>query len=118
MVLKYSGAGDLPIFYRNASDGSVSKIKSDGMLLGFAKESEFEDSVIELNLHDSFVVTTDGLIESRNGEEQQYGTKNLIALLSGIKGDEDLLAAVQKDFKEYTNDRFEDDVSVIVISTE
>ena len=118
MLLKYSGAGDLPLFYKNASDGSLSKIKSDGMLLGFAEESEFEDSVIELNLHDSFVVTTDGLIESRNAEEEQYGTKHLTELLSGIKNDEDLLAAVQKDFKEYTNDTFEDDVSVIVISVE
>ena len=66
MLLKYSGAGDLPLFYKNASDGSLSKIKSDGMLLGFAEDNKFEDLIIELNLNDSFVVTTDGLIESWN----------------------------------------------------
>ena len=118
MVLKYSGAGDLPLFYRNASDGSISKIKSEGMLLGFAEDSEFEDEIIELNQYDAFVVTTDGLIESRNKEEEQYGTANLTNLLAGIKNDEDLLASIQKDFSDFTNENYEDDVSVIVISAE
>jgi sigma-B regulation protein RsbU (phosphoserine phosphatase) len=118
MVLKYSGAGDLPLFYKNASNGSVSKIKSNGMLLGFAEDSIFEDSVIELNLLDSFIVTTDGLIESRNSEKEQYGTKHLIELLSSTKNDEDLLTTVQKNFNDYTNEKYEDDVSVIVGSVE
>ncbi len=118
MVLKYSGAGDLPLFYKNATDGSVSKVKSEGILLGFAEDSIFEDSVIELNLHDSFVITTDGLIESRNAEQQQYGTKSLTELLSGTKNDEDLLTAVQKDLNKFTNKKYDDDVSAIVVSVE
>ncbi len=118
MVLKYSGAGDLPLFYKNASDGSVSKIKSEGMLLGFAEDSIFEDSVIELNLHDSIVITTDGLIESRNAEQQQYGTKSLTELLSGTKNDKDLLTAVQKDLNKFTDEKYDDDVSVIVVNVQ
>jgi len=117
MVVRYSGAGDLPLFYKNAFNGSVSKIKSDGMLLGFAENSEFEDSIIELNLHDSFVVTTDGLIESRNANDEQYGTKNLTELLSETKSDEDILTKIQKDFNEFNNELYEDDVSVIVLKT-
>jgi sigma-B regulation protein RsbU (phosphoserine phosphatase) len=116
MVLKYSGAGDLPLFYKNASNGSVSKIKSEGMLLGFAENSEFEDSVIELNSNDSFVVTTDGLIESRNVEQQQYGYKNLTELLSNIKDDEDQLTAIEKELNKFTGIKYDDDVSVISIS--
>ncbi|MBT8386679.1 MAG: response regulator [Ignavibacteria bacterium] len=118
MVLKYSGAGDLPLFYKNASDGSVSKIKSDGMLLGFAEDSIFEDSVIELNLHDSIVITTDGLIESSNAHQQQYGTKRLTELLTNIKEDDDLLTAVQKDLNKFTDEKYDDDVSVIVVNVE
>ncbi|RKY98132.1 MAG: response regulator [Ignavibacteriae bacterium] len=118
MVLKYSGAGDLPLFYKNAYDGSVSKIKSDGMLLGFAEDNKFEDLIIELNLNDSFVVTTDGLIESWNAEEKQYGTKRLIELLSSTKVNEDLLTAIQKDFNAYTNEQYEDDLSVIILKAE
>ncbi|MBT8382607.1 MAG: response regulator [Ignavibacteria bacterium] len=118
MVLKYSGAGDLPLFYKNASDGSISKIKSGGMLLGFAENNTFEDSVIELNLHDSIVITTDGLIESRNTMQQQYGTKSLTDLLSVTKNDEDLLAAVQKDLNKFTDEKYDDDVSVIVVNVQ
>jgi len=118
MVLKYSGAGDLPLFYKNASDNSVSKIKSDGMLLGFAEDSKFEDSVIELNLHDSIVVTTDGLIESKNENDEQYGIKNFSELLSRTKIEGDILIAVQKDFDEFTNEKYEDDVSLIVLRAE
>ena len=118
MVLKYSGAGDLPLFYKNASDNSVSKILSGGTLLGFSEDSKFEDSVIELNLHDSFVITTDGLIESGNSKEEQYGTKHLIELLSHTKNDEDLLTTVQKDFNVFTNEQYVDDVSVIVVRVE
>lgn len=118
MVLKYSGAGDLPLFYKNASDNSVSKIKSDGMLIGFAEDSKFEDSVIKLNLHDSIVVTTDGLIESKNENDEQYGIKNLSELLSRTKIEGDILIAVQKDFDEFTNEKYEDDVSLIVLRAE
>lgn len=117
MVLKYSGAGDLPIFYKNSSDGSALKIKSDGMLLGFAEDSKYKDSTIELNLNDSIVVTTDGLIESSNEKDEQYGTENLSELLANANIDDDLLELIKKDFNKHTNENYGDDVSIIVIKT-
>ncbi len=115
MILKYSGAGDLPLLYKN--NGSVSNIKSDGMLLGFAEKSQFEDCTIELGTNDTIIVTTDGLIETRNEQDEQYGTKNLRKLLSNGNNTEDILEIIKKDFNLFTKEKYEDDVTVIAIKT-
>ena len=51
-------------------------------------------------------------------EQQQYGTKSLTELLSVTKNDEDLLTAIQKDLNKFTGEKYDDDVSVIVVSVE
>ena len=47
MELKYSGAGDIPIIYKN-SNGELLRVKSKGLLLGFSKIGDYEDNVIQM----------------------------------------------------------------------
>ena len=111
----YSGAGDLPILYKDSSNGKVSKIQSDGTLLGFSELSKFIDYTIKLKSNDVILLSTDGMLESRNNLKEQFGSTKIVNLLNSSSNDEDPLKLIKKEFSEFTGNRFEDDVSLISI---
>jgi phosphoserine phosphatase RsbU/P len=114
-TLKYTGAGDLPIIYRNNSTGEVRKLKSGGLLLGFAESGNFEDVSLKLNSGDMIFMVTDGIIESRNSEGEQFGANRLQEVIQKAGSKKDLMDFVKSEFKDFTKEKFEDDISLIVI---
>lgn len=113
-TISYSGAGDLPIFVKKGDD--VSMVKSDGLLLGFNEDGDYKDVNIELNEGDAIYLISDGIIESRNpSTEEQFGKDRLIDIVKQTQPDENPLDKIKKEFTEYTDDKFEDDVSLICI---
>lgn len=114
-TIKYSGAGDLPIFYRKASDGNCEMIKSTGMLLGFSANGMFEDYELKLDDGDILLMITDGIIESRNSAGLPLGTDNLISLLKEIPGNVEPLDYIKEKVNQFTGNKYEDDMSVIAI---
>ncbi len=114
-IAKYTGAGDLPIIYKNNSDGTVQKIKSNGLLLGFAEQGNYEDISIKLNSGDFLICVTDGIIESRNSAGEQFGSYRLMEILNKINSEDDPMEIIKKEFENFTENKFEDDISLIVI---
>lgn len=114
-VVKYSGAGDLPIMYKSFEKNTVEVISSEGMLLGFAKDGHFDDSVIQMKENDFIVLITDGIIESRNEEGIALGSDNLAKILKHIAPDTEPMEFLQSQINTFTNNRYEDDVSLITI---
>ncbi|MHB8854757.1 MAG: response regulator [Ignavibacteriaceae bacterium] len=114
--LKYSGAGDLPLIYKNNTTGEVQKLQSNGLLLGFAEQGNYHDVALTFGKNDSIFMVTDGIIESRNSSGEQFGTVQLFETLKNISPEMDALAEIKKRFKLFTDDKFEDDVSLISIS--
>jgi phosphoserine phosphatase RsbU/P len=115
-IAYYSGAGDLPILYKEGISGKVSKIQSDGTLLGFSERTQFYDYTINLNSTDLIILTTDGVTESRNSSKEQFGTSRIINVLSNSSNHHKPLDIIKKDFSTFTGGIFEDDVSIISIS--
>ncbi|HEY7751494.1 MAG TPA: PP2C family protein-serine/threonine phosphatase, partial [Ignavibacteriaceae bacterium] len=111
----YSGAGDLPILYKDAANNKVLKIQSDGALLGFSEQSKFFDYTIKLNSNDQIILCTDGVIESRNNSKEQFGTSKLIHLLNGNSSKPVPMEFIKQELSKFTADRFEDDVSLISV---
>lgn len=113
-TLYYSGAGDLPLIYKNINKNSVDPVDSGGILLGFNEDTEYEDIELDLNSNDVILIITDGILESRNAEGEQYGMERLKQKLTEVdptkKG---YFGELKKDFEEFTNSKFEDDVSLI-----
>lgn len=116
MELKYSGAGDIPIIYKN-SDGEILRIKSKGLLLGFSKNGDYEDSIIKLKSGEQVYLTTDGLIDSRAKSLESFGEHRLYELIKNIQPDQDPLSIIKTKFEEFTNSEYDDDVSLILIRT-
>lgn len=113
-TLKYSGAGDIPIIY-NPINGEVVRIKSRGLLLGFAKRGEYEDSIIKLSPKDRIYLTTDGIIDSRSKNKDSFGEKRLFDLIENLTESPNSLEIIKEKFDQFTDSEYDDDVSLIMI---
>jgi sigma-B regulation protein RsbU (phosphoserine phosphatase) len=78
--LSYTNAGHLaPILIRN---GQAIRLESNGTVVGIFPEYPFEQATIDLQSGDLLAIFTDGITESEDAREEQYGDDRLIALLT------------------------------------
>ncbi len=115
--VKYSGAGDLPIIHRKAGNSEVVKISSTGMLLGFTEEGNYEDESFNLEEGDFIMMVTDGIMESRNKDGEQFGAQALETILKELSLKENPFETVKSEFVKFTGNKFEDDISLIFIQS-
>lgn len=114
-TIKYAGAGDLPIVLRKADTNQAELIQSNGMLLGFSPDGLFEDISLISNKGDMILLFTDGIIESRNVSGESLGTNNLLKLVESVEAGNDFLQNFKEKILNFTNQKFEDDLSLIII---
>jgi len=115
LTASYTGAGDLPLLYKNSSENTVESIQSKGMLLGFSEDGEYKDTLIHLNKNDSLLLTTDGIIETRNENDEQFGSKRLVERIQSLANGQDELEVIKEDITEFSGGNFGDDISLISI---
>lgn len=115
LTLKYSGAGDLPLIYKENSTNKVTKLAAKGLLLGFAEDGNFQDVSVDLKKGDSIFMVTDGIMESRNHHGEQFGIQKFQQILSEANSHENDLCKIREEFELFTGGQFEDDVSMINI---
>ena len=115
LIASYTGAGDLPLVYKDSSENIVKNIQSKGMLLGFSEDGEYEDTIIHLNKSDTLLLITDGLIESRNANNEQFGSRRLLDKIKSLQNGQDELEVIKKDITEFSGGIFDDDISLISI---
>ena len=116
VILDNTGEGDLPLVYKNSFKNTVKNIQSKGMLLGFAKDGEYEDTLIPLNKSDSLLLSTDGIIETRNANDEQFGSNRLLDRIQSLADDQNELEVIKEDITEFSGGKFEDDISLISIT--
>ena len=113
-LIKYCGAGDNPLLYIN-QNGNLMKVKSDGLLLGFSEDSVYNDISLSIRKDEKIIMFTDGLIESRNKEGEQFGTSELKKSIFRNFREFNIIDRLKNDFISFTSNQFEDDVSLIVV---
>lgn len=118
MVLKYSGAGDIPLMLKDSQTGNIERICSQGSLLGFTEDGKFEDILVNLKNGDSVFMVTDGIMESRNKEGEAFGAQKFNQILSETNSHEDDFNKIKLDFESFTAGQFEDDISMINIKVQ
>lgn len=113
-IAKYSGAGDLPLIFKSKS---VHEYKSNGLLLGFDKESEYEDFEIKLNKGDQLFITTDGIVDSRNEEGEAFGMERLKSTIANLSFEDNSVEKIKESYIQFAGNRADDDISIIGIKT-
>jgi len=117
MVLKYSGAGDLPIIYKKLNDSNSSKIHSEGMLLGFSEDSNYQDFEVKMNPGDCAILISDGIIETTNEKGEQFGSARLVNIVDNFNGNDSVLTRIESTVSEFSQGKFEDDISLVSIQS-
>ena len=113
MTLKYSGAGDLPLIYKESYTGKIEQVRTEGLLLGFSEDGKFKDASISLKKGDSIFMVTDGIMESRNSAGEAFGSQKFSQILNGTNSHDDDFARIKREFENFTGGQFEDDISMI-----
>jgi len=109
-VIKYSGAGDLPLMQKTR-DSNILLHKSEGINLGIREEGHYNTIEISAQKEDEFFVYTDGIIETVKDDNTMVGLEgleNLVKTNKNIKTVVDSVAAV-------SNNEFDDDLTLVSI---
>ena len=75
--LKYSNGGHFLPFIRRA-DGEVEYLAAGGPILGAVADAKFDGARLEFSPADMLVGYSDGLIECRNGNDEEFGLERVI----------------------------------------
>jgi sigma-B regulation protein RsbU (phosphoserine phosphatase) len=76
-----NAGGPHPLLIR---DGAVETIRVDGVPLGLLPNTEYDEIVLELQPGDVVVLASDGIHESENSAEEEFGIERLSAILGGV----------------------------------
>ena len=88
-----------------SGDGSIRFLESSGLCLGMLPEMGYEERKEVLKPGDIFILFTDGITESRNKDNEEYGDKRLadVCLKNAAASASDLRDAVYRDLDVFTD---------------
>jgi phosphoserine phosphatase RsbU/P len=76
-----NAGGTLPLLVHN---GEVTEVNVGGMPLGLLPEAEYDEVTLSLSPGDMVIFASDGIHESMNKEQEEFGVDRLKALLSTV----------------------------------
>jgi phosphoserine phosphatase RsbU/P len=117
MALDYCCAGHSPPMLQR-SDGRVEMLSEGGPVLGVFARASYVGGSVELRPGDCLVLSTDGITEAMNADDEEFGDERLMQLLGqgAGRGAEDCRARVMTAVTQFSNGNFHDDATVMVMT--
>jgi sigma-B regulation protein RsbU (phosphoserine phosphatase) len=84
--LTYSNGGHLPPMLLS-NDGKVKRLDRGGSVVGLLDDLDYEEATVQMNVGDLLVAFTDGLTEPENGNGEEFGETQLLALMQAHRGE-------------------------------
>lgn len=114
-ALSYTNAGHLPpILVR---DGKASRLEVNGMVVGVMPEVSYDQIALQLQPGDLLAAFTDGITESENAQEEQFGEDRLAKLLieNAARPLEEIVEIVTRTVREWAYDlENQDDTTMLL----
>jgi serine phosphatase RsbU (regulator of sigma subunit)/catechol 2,3-dioxygenase-like lactoylglutathione lyase family enzyme len=113
--LRYANCGHLPALLLR-SDHSVERLEATATVLGIFKDWDCEIGESQLRPGDTLALYTDGITESYNSAEEQFGEERLIEALQRHCGScsQAALSAVVEEVQRFSPHEQHDDITLIV----
>lgn len=115
-------AGHCPTFYYDAEKDAIELLRDGTLGLGIVRNDSFSKfisnpEVIKYQTGDFMVLYTDGIIEARNEEGEEFGYERFEEIIMKHKkaGSKDLAAHIVQAARDFTHSDIEDDYTVLVI---
>lgn len=74
-----NAGGPYPLLVRG---GVAQEIRIEGVPLGLFPDTDYEETSIDLQPDDVILFASDGILESENGRDEEFGSERLLALLA------------------------------------
>jgi serine phosphatase RsbU (regulator of sigma subunit) len=113
--LRYSNCGHLPALVLRTG-GDVERLESTAPVLGLFPNLQCPTAERQLNAGDVLAIYTDGITESFNDRDEEFGEERLIDALRkhGDRNPEDVVAAIFDEVRRFSPREQRDDVTLIV----
>jgi predicted ester cyclase len=114
-LLRYANAGhDLPYLHH---DGEAKELRARGMPLGLMPGMSYEEKEDSLEVGDSALLYTDGLVEAHDPQREMFGFARLQALVSEHGEEESLEKALLEDLHSFVGEGWEqeDDITLVTL---
>jgi serine phosphatase RsbU (regulator of sigma subunit) len=113
--LRYANCGHLPALVLR-SDGSVEKLHATCPVLGLFREWECSIAERPIFSGDTLVLYTDGITESFNDAEEEFGEQRLIEALAKRREmcSSHLIASIVDEVRQFSSREQSDDITLIV----
>jgi len=98
----------------------ASRLSTGGGVLGVLPDWRYEEAQVELASGDHILMYTDGITETRNSNDEEFGEDRLIQLVVGSPCVDaaTLTARVIEAASDFSNGNFSDDLTVVAISVD
>jgi phosphoserine phosphatase RsbU/P len=77
-ILTYANAAHNPPLYWQAATDRISRLDTQGMLIGLDADSQYEEAQIQLQARDTIIYYTDGFTDAANKDGERFNEDNLI----------------------------------------
>ncbi len=115
----YSSAGHPGLLIINKQDASIEVIQPKGKILGFMPNVEYKIQSLDLKSGNRIIMYTDGFLECRNKQDEEYGEKRFYRQLkeSIPLKPEEVPRYIQENLALWNSENFEfeDDLTMIII---
>lgn len=116
--LTYSIAGHTPPIVIRPELKEVTRLRRGGIALGILEPIVIRDEYLELASGDSIFLYTDGVSETRDSKDTEYGSEHLLEILRSARNESarELIDLVLKDLEKFrAQESFEDDCTILVL---
>ena len=117
-ILRFVNAGHNPPLLLKAKTNSFEELKTDGFLIGAVSNFDYKVSSVKLDKGDLLVCYTDGITESFNPKDEQFGTERLKNTLEKNRtlNTKDLCEKIICDVKMFSDGREQaDDMTLLAL---
>jgi sigma-B regulation protein RsbU (phosphoserine phosphatase) len=118
--LMYVNAGHNPpmLFHNTGSEWQISRLETGGTVVGLLESFPYEQGSLTIEPGDVFLAFTDGISESMNGADEEWGEKPLIETVkacSGLSPAETITRIMQAADKFVAGAKQHDDMTLVVL---
>ena len=117
--LTYANAGHDPPFLRRAS-GGVERLPYGGLIMGIFEQLTLTDETLNLESGDTLVAYTDGLTDTVNHQDEEYGHPRLADTINNApEAGRDILAHILKDLEAFAGPVPQpDDITLLILTSD
>jgi phosphoserine phosphatase RsbU/P len=119
-LLTYVNAGHNPpmLFHGNNGNWQISRLETGGTVVGLLESFPYEQGSLRIEPGDVFIAFTDGISESMNSADEEWGEKALIETVeacAGLTPSETITRIIQAADKFVAGAKQHDDMTLVVL---